>query len=99
MRAVSAKALSVLLLSMLLRLQRDHHPHAITQGVATLYPGLCASVLAARAGQCHITKVEGLRSKVEGLRSNDEGLRSKVFHLLLSIFYVYAFVIAIFPDA
>ena len=32
-------------LSTLLRLQRDHHLHEITQGVATLYPGLCAFAL------------------------------------------------------
>ena len=42
MRAVSAKALYVLLLYMLLPFQGDNHPHDITQGVATLYPGLCA---------------------------------------------------------
>ena len=48
MRAVSAKSLYVLLLSTLLRLQRDHHLHEITQGVATLYPGLCAFALTAR---------------------------------------------------
>ena len=47
-RAVSAKTLFVLLLSTLLRLQRDHHLHEITQGVATLYPGLCAFALTAR---------------------------------------------------
>ena len=39
MRAVSAKALFVLLLSTLLRLQRDHHLHETTQGVATLTLG------------------------------------------------------------
>ena len=32
-------------LSTLLRLQRDHHLYEITQGVATLYPGLCAFAL------------------------------------------------------
>ena len=42
MRAVSAKALYVLLLYMLLPFQGDNHPHDITQGVATLYPGLCS---------------------------------------------------------
>ena len=42
MRAVSAKALNILLLSMLLRFQRDNHLHETTQGVATLYPGLRA---------------------------------------------------------
>ena len=52
MRAVSAKALYILLLSTLLRLQCDHHLHEIAQGVATLYPGLCASALTVRAGQC-----------------------------------------------
>ena len=36
------KSVIILLLSTLLRLQRDHHLHQITQGVATLYPGLCA---------------------------------------------------------
>ena len=36
----SAKALNILLLSTLLRFQRAHHLHEITQGVATLYPGL-----------------------------------------------------------
>ena len=50
MRAVSAKALFVLLLSTLLHLQRAYQLHQITQGVATLYPGLCASALTARAG-------------------------------------------------
>ena len=45
MRTVSAKALYVRLLSTLLRFQRDHHLHEITQGVATLYPGLCAFAL------------------------------------------------------
>ena len=49
MRPERAKALYVLLLSTLLRLQRDHHLHETTQGVATLYPGLCASALSARA--------------------------------------------------
>ena len=48
MRPERAKALYVLLLSTLLRLQRDHHLHEITQGVATLYPGLCAFALSAR---------------------------------------------------
>ena len=48
MRPAGAKALYVLLLSTLLRLQRDHHPHNITQGAATLYPGLCAFALTAR---------------------------------------------------
>ena len=52
MRAVSAKALYILLLSTLLRLQRGHHLHEIAQGVAALYPGLCAFALTARAGQC-----------------------------------------------
>ena len=52
MRAVSAKALYILLLSTLLRLQRDHHLYEIAQGVATLYPGLCSSALTARAAQC-----------------------------------------------
>ena len=42
MRAVSAKALNIQLLSTLLHFQRDQHLHEITQGVATLYPGLCA---------------------------------------------------------
>ena len=37
MRAVSAKALSALLLSTLLRLQRDHQLREITQGVALGY--------------------------------------------------------------
>ena len=48
MRAVSAKALYVLLLYMLLPFQGDNHPHDITQGVATLYPGLCAFAPTAR---------------------------------------------------
>ena len=48
MSAVSAKALCILLLSTLLRLQCDHHLHEIAQGVATLYPGLCAFALTAR---------------------------------------------------
>ena len=78
MRAVSAKALYVLLLSTLLRLQRDHHLHQITQGVATLYPGLCASALTARAGQCHRNKVEGLRTKVEGQRT-------KVYEVIIAL--------------
>ena len=61
MRAVSAKALYILLLYMLLPfafpfsrrplVQGDHHMHEITQGVALLYPGLCAFALSARAGQ------------------------------------------------
>ena len=48
MRAVSAKALYILLLSTLLRLQRVIILHEITQGAATLYPGLCAFALTAR---------------------------------------------------
>ena len=40
--------LRTLLLSTLLRLQRDHHQHEITQGAAALYPGLCAFALTAR---------------------------------------------------
>ena len=48
MRAVSAKALYVLLLSMLLPLLGDNHLHKITQGAATLYLGLCAFALTAR---------------------------------------------------
>ena len=48
MRPERAKALYVLLLSTLLRLQREHHLHEVTQGVATLYPGLCAFALSAR---------------------------------------------------
>ena len=48
MRPERAKALSVLLVSMLLPFQGDHQLHAITQGVATLYPGLCAFALTAR---------------------------------------------------
>ena len=50
MRAVSAKALFVQLLSTLLRLQRAWTMSTYTQGAATLYPGLCASALTARAG-------------------------------------------------
>ena len=50
MRPERAKALNVLLLSMLLPLQGDHHPHEITQGVASLCPGLCASAPSGRAG-------------------------------------------------
>ena len=49
MRAVSAKALSVQRMSMFLRLQRNNYRHENTQGAATLYPGLCASALTARA--------------------------------------------------
>ena len=52
MRAVSAKALYILLLYMLLPFQGDHHMHEITQGAAALYPGLYSSALTARAGQC-----------------------------------------------
>ena len=48
MRAVSAEALYVLLLSTLLPFQGDNHPHVITQGVATLYPGLCSFAPTAR---------------------------------------------------
>ena len=58
MRAVSAKALYILLLYMLLPfafpfsrrplVQGDHHMHEITQGAAALYPGLCAFALTAR---------------------------------------------------
>ena len=51
----------------LLHLQRALIIIPYTQGAASLYPGLCASALTARAGQCHRNKVEGLRSKVEGL--------------------------------
>ena len=51
MRPERAKALYVLLLSTLLRLQREHHLHEITQGVATLYPGLCAFALTARLNE------------------------------------------------
>ena len=40
--------INILLLSTLLRLQRDHHRHEITQGAAALYPGLCAFALTAR---------------------------------------------------
>ena len=47
MRAVSAKALNVLLMSTLLRLQRNNYRHENTQGAATLYPGLCTSALTA----------------------------------------------------
>ena len=57
MRAVSAKALYILLLYMLLPfafpfsrrplVQGDHHLHEITQGAAALYPGLCAFALTA----------------------------------------------------
>ena len=47
MRPERAKALFVLLLSTLLRLQRDRQLHEITQGAATLYPGLCAFALTA----------------------------------------------------
>ena len=50
MRAVSAKALFVLLLSTLLRLQRAWTMSHYTQGAAALYPGLCSSALTARAG-------------------------------------------------
>ena len=39
---VKTKAQNILLLSTLLRFQRDNYLHEITQGVATLYPGLCA---------------------------------------------------------
>ena len=48
MRAVSAKALYILLLYMLLPFLGDHHLHEITQGAAALYPGLCAFALTAR---------------------------------------------------
>ena len=58
----------------LLHLQRALIIIPYTQGAASLYPGLCASALTARAGQCHRNKVEGLRSKVEGQRSKVEGL-------------------------
>ena len=51
----------------LLHLQRALIIIPYTQGAASLYPGLCASALTARAGQCHRNKVEGLRSKDEGL--------------------------------
>ena len=36
----------------LLRLQRAWTMSTYTQGAAALYPGLCASALTARAGQC-----------------------------------------------
>ena len=52
MCAVSAKALFVLLLSTLLRLQRALTMSPYTQGAAALYPGLCASAPTARADQC-----------------------------------------------
>ena len=42
------KSVIILLLSTLLRLQRDHNLHKITQGVAALYPGLCAFAFTAR---------------------------------------------------
>ena len=82
MRAVSAKALYILLLYMLLPFQGDHHLHEITQGAATLYPGLCAAALTARADYyicCkqvvnrnqETTFCKGLRSKVYGQRSKD----------------------------
>ena len=61
MRAVSAKALYILLLYMLLPfafpfsrrplVQGDHHMHEITQGAAALYPGLCAFALTARLNE------------------------------------------------
>ena len=61
MRAVSAKALYILLLYMLLPfafpfsrrplVQGDHHLHEITQGAAALYPGLCAFALTARLNE------------------------------------------------
>ena len=63
----------------LLRLQRALIIIPYTQGAASLYPGLCASALTARAGQCHRNKVEGLRSKVKGLRLKVKGLRLKDF--------------------
>ena len=43
---VKTKAQKVL--STLLRLQRDNYLNEITQGAATLYPGLCAFALSAR---------------------------------------------------
>ena len=36
---------------MLLPFQGDHHLHEITQGAATLYPGLCAFALTARLNE------------------------------------------------
>ena len=64
MRAVSAKALYILLLYMLLPfafpfsrrplVQGDHHLHEITQGAAALYPGLCAFALTARMDNVHL---------------------------------------------
>ena len=51
MRAVSAKALYILLLYMLLPFQGDHHLHEITQGAAALYPGLCVFALTARLNE------------------------------------------------
>ena len=45
MRDVSAKALSVKRMSMFLRCKRNNYRHENTQGVATLYPGLCAFAL------------------------------------------------------
>ena len=48
MRPERAKALFVLLLSTLLRLQRAWTMPPYTQGAATLYPGLCAFALTAR---------------------------------------------------
>ena len=52
MRPERAKALFILLLSTLLRLQRAGTTTHYTQGAATLYPGLCSSALTARAGHC-----------------------------------------------
>ena len=72
----------------LLRLQRAWTSFPCTQGAATLYPGLCAAALTARADYCicckqvvnrnqETTFCKGLRSKVKGLRLKVEGLRSK----------------------
>ncbi len=58
---------------MLLRLQRAWIIIPYTQGAAALYPGLCASALTARAGQCPTTKVKGLRLEVKGRRAKVKG--------------------------
>ena len=41
---------------MLLPFQGDHHLHEITQGAATLYPGLCAFALTARLNEGPFTR-------------------------------------------
>ena len=73
----------------LLRLQRAWTAFPCTQGAATLYPGLCAAALTARADYCicckqvvnrnqETTFCKGQRSKVKGLRLKVEGLRTEV---------------------